>query len=187
MPFEAFLKFIKASFEASNYKSAPYYAGMFWAVKAVRHWRDPKRASWFEDAIVAESDWASDLHTGPQAAITKALLGEREPVRSVRSLKQVMRARVTITVGDWVLVQDAGANFITRVRDMVQACIHSDDRNVLVVRLWCTGYTVPMAGLSDEMWAKKPDYGAAHLVKYEYSHVTVVQRSEHAAYDVYSM
>ena len=59
LPLEAYLQVLKRIFEMGSANSAAYRVGMFWAVRSVMYYRDPHRASWYEDAMDArpECSW----------------------------------------------------------------------------------------------------------------------------------
>jgi hypothetical protein len=189
-PWEAFLQMLKRIFEMSNYKSACYQAGVFWAVKSVMNYRDPQRASWHEDVLdpVSDGSWSTvGAQMEGQSALLLALQREPEGVNRVRSLRSVRRMRCRVAVGDWVLLQDLEGciSIIARVRDIMQVEICTQEGTV--VRLWVDGCSEPCEGERGELWAPTPGMSKCMLIKYELTYFTPVQRHVHAAHDVYTL
>ena len=181
---------LKRIFEMSNYKSACYQTGIFWAVKSVMNYRDPTRESWHEDVVDPESDGSwNDVsgQTEGQSALLIALQREPEGVHKFRSLRSVRRARCRVARGDWVLLQDGAGSvsIIAHTHDIMQ--VETSPGADTVVRLWLNGCSEPREGDYGELWAPTPDMSRCMLVKYELTHLTVVQRNAHADYDVYSL
>ena len=58
---EAYVQVLKRMFAMTNYKSAPVSVCKTWAMKAVQHYRDPSRASWYEDDVEPTTDFETDF------------------------------------------------------------------------------------------------------------------------------
>jgi hypothetical protein len=185
LPWEAFLQRLKRIFEMSNYKSAAYHTGVFWAVKAVMNYRDPNRASWHDDVVDPMTDsWLllAELTLSP---LLQALQREPELVLRVRPLRSVRRERCCLTVGVWVLVQQGDMSIIARVRDIMQVEISQGEGATAVVRIWVDGCCEPREGMNAELWAPKADMDQCMLVKYELTYISIARRQQHDEHDVY--
>jgi hypothetical protein len=78
---ESYVQVLKRLFDMTNYKSAPVSVCKTWAMKAVLHYRDPSRASWYEDDVEPttdfETDFKSDMLTG--SVLARVLSVEQPP------------------------------------------------------------------------------------------------------------
>lgn len=161
----------------TNYKSAAYTVGTFWAAKAVMHYRDPRRRSWFEDSVSPDD---APFHTDVPAFSTHSplvqlMIREQELPSAVRMIQSVTRGPDTVRSGDWVLVQQDHTNMVGQVKSMLQALIDQDGQVARVVRLLVAHAAQPSAGSYNVMWsAIAPEYSAC-LVSLECVHVTVVR------------
>ena len=61
MSFEAFLQVFKQMFKMTNWKDAPTSVAEHWATKAVLHYRDPERGSWYTNTITPTSEFSDDI------------------------------------------------------------------------------------------------------------------------------
>jgi hypothetical protein len=189
-PWEGFLQLLKRAFEMTNYKSAAYTVGLFWAAKSVMHYRDAARISWYDDSIELASSRDSDFTALAQATRSKlvlACLQLPQPPLAIRRLQSVTRGADHVQLGDWVLLQQADITCITRVKEIVQAQIIRGELASFVIRMWCEGCTSPHFDECGGLWADKPDMGNATLVSLEEVHVSVVTRNEHSVYDTYKL
>ena len=66
-------------FEMTNYKSGPYSVGCFWAAKAVMHYRDQRRQSWYEDSVEPDGDFEAVTETlAERPQLLRAMLQQHE-------------------------------------------------------------------------------------------------------------
>ena len=126
---------MKRIFEGTNYLNGPYAVGMFWATKFVMRLRDGDRVRWYTDSVEAVDEFTTDLNEiGTSSPLIAALLVEPVQCRpyAIRSIRSVMRERVSIERADWVLVEQGGVRVVARVRDMMEClvtayCTHSSE------------------------------------------------------------
>jgi hypothetical protein len=188
-PWEAFLQVLKRMFEMTNYKSAPYTVGVFWATKAVMHYRDRRRVSWYEDSCeLASVDLLTNLiELSATSPLIAACLQQPLTLCAVRMLKSVTRGPNSFHNGDWVLIQQGDTRRLTRIADMLQAHVLRDQQYVIVIRLWCVGRVEPHTNTDGRMWGDKPSNDDVMLVCLEDLHVSVVTRNQQPTHDTYSL
>ena len=82
----------------------------FWAVKSVMHYRDPTRASWYEDRVDPLLDFCVPAEYDAASRLV-AMLNQEAVISSARPLKSVSRAgSKEVRLGDWVFVMNAQSN-----------------------------------------------------------------------------
>ena len=170
-------------FEMTNYKSAAYTVGTFWATKAVMHYRDPRRRSWYEDSVQPD-DLPFNTNVSQlaeQSRLLRLVIEGGEHPMAVRMLSSVTRGPDTVHVGDWVFLQKNEVSMVGHVKGMLQAALKRDEQVVHVVRLFVAHATVPRVGAYNELWSDIAPETAVCVLKFEYVHATVVCRT--LAYD----
>ena len=189
LPWESFLQVLKRMFEMTNYKSAPYTVALFWAVKAVMHYRDRRRVSWYEDSCeLASNDLQTNLlELAATSKLIAACLEQPLPVCAIHLLKSVTRGPDSFRIGDWVLVQLGDQSRISRIADMLQAHVLRELEYCLVVRMWCDSCVEPKLDTSGKLWSDKPNANDTMLVCLEDVHVSVVTRNQLHTHDTYSL
>ena len=167
---------LKKMFDMTNYKSAAYSVGNFWAMKAVMHYRDPRRRSWYEDSVEPDEEFLTDIkQVASQSMLLRLVMTGGEVPAAVRMLTSVSRGPDTVTVGDWVVVQQGETRYAGRVKGMLQAVITQELRVVRVVRLLLAHVTACSEGALNELWSEMAPHTSVSVAKFEYVHVTVVR------------
>ena len=180
---------MKRIFEGTNYNNGPYAVGMFWATKFVMRLRGGDRVRWYTDSVEAVDEFTTDLNEiGTSSPLIAALLVEPVQCRpyAIRSIRSVMRERVSIERADWVLVEQGGVRVVARVRDMMECLLQQGDQVLSVVRLWCDSCVEPRQGAHGELWAPHGQGDSTALIKLEEVHIAVKSRNSHAQHDVYT-
>ena len=146
MPEEAFLKIIKKMFRmGNNWQDAPYRVALHWSAKSVMHYRDPSRASWFDNEVVPSSEFSTSSDEIAKIAKTsqliKVLLSVREErPSSSRFLRCVSRGRMEVRQGDWVLLEERGqpprVGCIDQMAQVVKQSMNASGESV--IRMWCS-------------------------------------------------
>ena len=146
MPEEAFLKIMKKMFRmGNNWKDAPYRVALHWSAKSVMHYRDPSRASWFDNEVVPSSEFSTTSDEIAKIAKTsqliKVLLSVREErPSSSRFLRCVSRGRMEVRQGDWVLLEERGqpprVGCIDQMAQVVKQSMNASGESV--IRMWCS-------------------------------------------------
>ena len=144
MPWEAFLKIMKKMFRMSNnWQDAPYRVAVHWSVKSVMHYRDPARASWFDNEVVPSSEFSTSSDEIAKIAKTSQLITVLLSVRderpsSSRFLRCVLRGRREVRQGDWVLLEERGQQpRVGRIDQMAQVGKQWTADGQSVIRMWC--------------------------------------------------
>ena len=171
-----FSQVLKKMFEMTNYKSAAYNVGTFWAAKAVLHYRDPRRRSWHEDSVEPDGAFDTDVQQiANHSSLVQLVIREGELPIGVRMLSSVSRGPDTVSVGDWVLVQKDATNMVGLVKDMLQALLERDEQVVRVVRMLLSCVAEAGVGSYTELWSVAAPATSASVVRLEYVHLTVVR------------
>ena len=167
---------LKKMFDMTNYKSAAYSVGNFWAMKAVMHYRDPRRRSWYEDSVEPDEEFLTDIkEVASQSTLLRLVMTGGEAPAAVRMLTSVSRGPDTVTVGDWVVVQQGETRHAGRVKGMLQAVVTQELRVVRVVRMLLAHVTGCSEGALNELWSEVAPDTSVSVAKFEYVHVTLVR------------
>lgn len=170
-----FSQVLKKMFEMTNYKSAAYNVGTFWAAKVVLHYRDPRRRSWYEDSVSPDGAFDMDVQQiAKDSSLLKLVLQGEVPI-GIRMLSSVSRGPDTVSVGDWVLVQQDTTNMVGLVKDMIQTLLERDGQVVRVVRMLLSCVAEAFVGSYAELFSEAAPATSASLVAFEYVHLTVVR------------
>ena len=144
MSWECYVQLLKRMFEMTNYETAPLTVATFYSMKAVLHYRDPQRASWFEDVVEATSDfhtdWASISFTS-RSVLARALTQTPTGIHALRFLSMVRRGREVIRINDWVTARTLRAGATQRIGQVMEmAQVVQDDAKrgtrISVVRIF---------------------------------------------------
>ena len=174
----AYVQVLKRMFAMTNYKSAPVSVAKIWAMKAVLHYRDPSRASWYEDEVEPTTDFESDLRSELFAGseLVRVLSAQQPPPRAVRIIALVSRGGVNVRVNDWVLVRRDANGWIGRASEMAEVA-QADHRGmtVQVVRIWLRGTKPAVASDDGQLYVSRTESSFAMLVLYESMLVSAVE------------
>ena len=175
---EAYVQVLKRMFAMTNYKSAPVSVAKIWAMKAVLHYRDPSRASWYEDEVEPTTDFESDLRSELFAGseLVRVLSAQQPLPRAVRIIALVSRGGVNVRVNDWVLVRRDANGWIGRASEMAEVA-QADHRGmtVQVVRIWLRGTKPAVASDDGQLYVSRTESSFAMLVLYESMLVSAVE------------
>ena len=150
--------------EMSNYKSGPYSVACFWAAKAVMHYRDRRRTSWYEDGIETEEEF--DLAVGERtkdSQLLRAMQDDQESPSAIRMISAVSRGPERLQIGSWILVRQGDVAIVACVAGMLQAQLMIDGAQRLVVRLWCTHCAQVAFSASSELWSDRAPAESASM------------------------
>ena len=147
MFWEAQLKLYKKMFRMCNWKSPATTVAKHWATKSVMHYRDPNRASWYENEVVPSSEYChtpgtlmktSDLMNTlcSRGAVENGFVASR--VVSSRFLRSVTRGRAELKLNDWVLCEERGKPAtVCQITEMAEIILLATS-DAALVRMWCT-------------------------------------------------
>ena len=174
-------------FEMTNYKSGPYSVGCFWAAKAVMHYRDRRRQSWYEDSVEPDGDFEAVTEAlAGRSQLIRAMQQQHERPSAVRMISEVSRGpERQLRSGVWVLVQQDGVSIVACIAAMLEARLAVDEVERLVVRLWCTHCAMLRRSESEELWSEAADLDSTALLRLESVHITVVTRVPKGSHNVY--
>ena len=83
-------------------------------------------------------------------------------------LQQLLRGPDTVSIGEWIYVQENSGRLVGLVAAMLQARLVIDGDVKLVVRLLLTHCCEPtVAADSHELWSSRPDESAQALIRVE--------------------
>ena len=139
MPFEAFLSYLKQLCEASNYKTVAFTVARKWAQARAFTFTKGDISSPLDLEISPSSDF---LHTTELTAAvsTSALLlalartQDHVNLSGARYLSCIMRDRVEVRCGEWLLLACAGQRVIACVQELAEVVLPRGS----YIRMWCT-------------------------------------------------
>ena len=140
MPFEAFLGFLKAFCENSNYKTVPFTVMQKWAMSRRYMQRNRGTRDILSVDIIASSlpIPASILFASPPPASLLLSRIVQSPdhigMLSARHLTYIARDGVEIRVGEWVLVSTQLDHRVARVQEMAEVSFH----DMTLIRILCS-------------------------------------------------
>ena len=174
MSFEGYLKLLKPVFKMSNWKDAPTSVASHWITKAVMHWRDPLRGSWYTNHVYPTSEYSTDMENlAKQSPLIAALVKKGKAPISARSLKKVVRGPDELRREDWIIVRQLGKPSLACRVDSIMECMPRGG-NFSVIRLWCAGVPVSDDPVTGDMWANLDPSPPRYLLNFESVHVQVV-------------
>ena len=180
MSFEGFLKVLKPMFKMTNWKDAPTSVALNWITKAVMHWRDPQRGSWYTDHVTPTSEFSTDIGELAIKSQMVTHVNRAQPLHSIRWLRKVVRGPDEVRCGDWIIVRQAGrAGLACQVLSMME-CVPRGGR-FAVIRLWCAGVQIRDDSVTGDILADKNEPLRRKIVQFESVHVQVVSRVETAS------
>jgi hypothetical protein len=137
IPFEGYNKVLKALFRMTNWKGAPHFVARHWATKSVMHYRDPSRRSWYTDTVESVDEYTTSFDQ--RSFAVRALMQSSQPPYAVRMLTTVIRDRLKVFPGAWVLVQSESTkvDLVGCIQELVQAAYTTPAESY--IRMWCTG------------------------------------------------
>ena len=185
MPWEAYVQVLKRLFDMTNYNSAPFTVASKWAAKSVLHYRDPLRASWYEDVVEHSSEF-EDITALPTSRLVEAVAQRpgAAPL-SARFLRSVSRGADDLTVNDSVVVMRAGTAWVGAISEMGQVVVRNASTGALssVVRMWLRGCR-EATHVDGELEVSASAKGVAMLVCFESAQVHAVTRVRDECADV---
>jgi hypothetical protein len=183
---EAFVQVLKRMFEMTNFKNATTSVHTFWIYKAVQHWKDPKRATWYNDQVEPASDFSFELEDLSQHSVLLRVLLKNMTPYAVRFLRGVTRNNDEIRLNDWILLTDQHiGSQIAKVSEMAQANVLQDGVAKSFIRLWLVRCSTPLTDTAGHMTISKTADRTCMYVKYEEVQISLVSHTEHADHDAY--
>ena len=174
MSFEGYLKVLKPMFKMTNWMAAPTSVAKHWATKAVMHYRDPERGSWYTSYLSPTSEFSADMEElAKQSPMIAALANVGKAPHSARSLKKVVRGPDELRSGDWIISRQLGKPACAcHVQSIMEFMYHG--ASFSVVRLWCLTRPVVDDAKSGETWATLDATPRWQMLNFESVHVQVV-------------
>ena len=174
MSFEGYLKVLKPMFRMCNWKNAPTRVAKHWQTKAVMHYRDPQRGSWYTNEVYPTSDFSSNMELlAKQSPLIAALVKMGKAPQSARPLKKVVRGPVELRREDWMIVCQVGKPSLACRADSIMECMpHGGCFSA--IRLWCAGVPVTDDPMTGDMWANLNPTPPSYVINFESVHVQVV-------------
>jgi len=174
MSFEGYLKLLKPVFKMSNWKDAPTTVASHWITKAVMHWRDPLRGSWYTNHVVSPTtEFSTDIEALAKKSQMIALI--KQELHSARSLKKVVRGPDELQCGNWIIIRRPGtpalACHVKSIMEIVPRGGHFS-----VIRLWCAGVEICDDPVSGAISADVNEIPRHKIVPFESVHIQVVSR-----------
>ena len=137
MPWEGFLGLIKAIFEMTNYKGAPYTVCCFWSMKTALQMLSKENESWFKDIIYTESE-SIDYNLSAASLLSPLVSSLHQSMASllgVRHLSSFERGPVEVRLGEFILTSLGTGMVVGMVAEIVEA--FTIGASVIRMRLDC--------------------------------------------------